>query len=186
MPRMSREETRLKIENIRLLMAAGASDEQIMRQHKIGKRMLNAYQRSIRHTLIEELDTSQVIDLYAKHKERMQDLIRRAYTQMQPIRNSENEITGFGNRGEFTGLIRTITECSESILTMGMKLGLIPTSPERYELKAEVAHVVSDELTKLLDGYRLQSEADAENLQSNERGVGDTKKADGEERPVST
>ena len=146
--RISIRQKRLRIEKVRLLMAQGHTDQFIMDELTVVKRTLNNYKKLVRIQTLKEYDGKQVVDLWIDHKKRMENVINQAYDKL--ALGKDSDVTP-------EKLYKVIESASESIINMGVKIGIIPQITQRFHLEAQVKQD-DDKLRNILEEHRLEIE----------------------------
>ena len=146
MPRISRRQEKIRLEKIRVMFAEGKTKEEICEKLDIHPRTLNRYENMIREQVIGDFDGKKVVDLWTSHKKRMELIIQEC-----------NEKLALGAASDVSPdkLHRAIQQASESIIDMGIKIGIVPTVAQKLSVDMEVKRE-DDRLKELLTGYRAE------------------------------
>lgn len=146
MPAISRRQERIRLEKIRLLIAEGKTQQEIMDAIGVSRRTLNRYENMIREDTIAKFDGKRVVDLWTAHKKRMDTIIQEC-----------REKIALGSQSDVSPekLYRQIQQASESIIDMGIKIGIVPTVTQRLSVDMEVKQE-DDKLKQLLGSYRTE------------------------------
>jgi len=148
MPKISRQEEKIRMEQIRLLMAQGLERDAIINELNIHPRTLSRYKRLIREETIAAFDGQQIVDLWIAHKKRMEGVIQECASKIAS--GTDSDVTA-------DKLYRSMQSASESIIDMGIKIGIVP--PVTQQLTIDVKERKEDEnLRELLIGHRASIE----------------------------
>ena len=148
MPKISRQEEKIRMEEIRLLMAQGYERDAIINKLGIHPRTLTRYKKLIREETIAAFDGQQIVDLWVAHKKRMEGIIQE--TAAKIASGTDSDVTA-------DKLYRSMQSASESIIDMGIKIGIVPQVAQ--QLTIDVKERKEDEnLRELLIGHRASIE----------------------------
>ena len=148
MPKISRQEEKLRMEEIRLLMARGLERDAIIKEIGIHTRTLTRYQKLIREETIAAFDGQQIVDLWVAHKKRMEQIITECKEKLES--GGDADVSP-------DKLYRAIQSASESITDMGIKIGIVPPVTQLLTLDV-VAKREDENLRELLIGHRTNIE----------------------------
>ena len=148
MPKISRQEEKIRLEEIRLKMAQGLDRDQIITEIGIHPRTLTKYQKLIREETIAAFDGQQIVDLWIAHKKRMEQIIQECREKLESGEDADVSPDK---------LYRAIQSASESITDMGIKIGIVPPVTQQLTLDV-VAKREDDNLKALLIGHRANIE----------------------------
>jgi len=144
MVKISREEEKIRMENIRLLMAKGLDKDLICKEMGIHPRTLRRYMKMIREDTIAAFDGKQIVDLWVAHKKRMEAIIQECSFKLTI--GADSDVSP-------DKLYRAIQNASESITDMGIKIGIVPPVTQQLSIDV-VAKKEDDNLRELLAGHR--------------------------------
>lgn len=148
MPKISRREEKIRMEEIRLLMANGLERDAIINKLEIHPRTLTRYMKMIRDDIIAAFDGQQVVDLWVAHKKRMEGVIQECAAKIAS--GTDSDVSA-------DKLYRSMQSASESIIDMGIKIGIVPQVAQQLTIDV-VARKEDDNLRELLIGHRASIE----------------------------
>lgn len=151
----------MRMEKIRLLLAEGKTRHEITKIMKIHPRTTRKYLDMIRENTILDHADKKVLDIWIAHKRRMEGIIKECYEKLES--GADSDVSP-------DKLYRAIQSASESIMDMGIKIGIVPTQAQKLSIDVK-EQKEDDKLKALLRGY--QSE------------VNSTKETDSSEDPDS-
>ena len=139
MPAISVREQTIRLNRVRELLAEGRTRLEICDEVGIHKRTLTRYMNLIREATIGDFDGKKVVDLWVAHKMRMEQTIRECQTKLALGESSDVSPEK---------LYRAIQQSSESIIDMGIKVGIVP--PVTQQLSIDVLEKKQDDNLKQL------------------------------------
>lgn len=152
MPAISVREQRIRLNRVRELLAEGRTKQEICDDIGIHKRTLTRYMNLIREATIGDFDGKKVVDLWVAHKMLMEQTIRECKVKLDLGESSDVAPEK---------LYRAIQQASESIIDMGIKIGIVP--PVTQQLSIDVLEKKEDDnLRKLLLGHKASIDSTTE------------------------